>query len=65
VVYVRWCASGPHYHGSRAAALETPPGASGVHGKGEADAGLSRDLNPAVQDFDTWLAANASRIPLG
>jgi uncharacterized protein YbjT (DUF2867 family) len=27
--------------------------------------GLARSLNPALQDFDTWLAANASRIPLG
>jgi uncharacterized protein YbjT (DUF2867 family) len=24
----------------------------------------SRRLNPALQDFDTWLAANASRIPI-
>jgi uncharacterized protein YbjT (DUF2867 family) len=26
---------------------------------------LARTLNPELQDFDTWLAANASRIPLG
>jgi hypothetical protein len=29
------------------------------------DPGLARELNPALQEFDTWLAANASRIPLG
>jgi len=29
------------------------------------DPDLSRALNPALQDFDTWLAANAARIPLG
>jgi uncharacterized protein YbjT (DUF2867 family) len=26
---------------------------------------LARGLNPALQDFDTWLADNAARIPLG
>jgi uncharacterized protein YbjT (DUF2867 family) len=26
---------------------------------------VARALNPALQSFDTWLAANASRIPLG
>jgi uncharacterized protein YbjT (DUF2867 family) len=26
---------------------------------------FSRSLNPALQDFDTWLAANAKRIPAG
>jgi uncharacterized protein YbjT (DUF2867 family) len=25
----------------------------------------SRELNPALQDFDAWLASNARRIPLG
>jgi hypothetical protein len=25
---------------------------------------LSRRLNPELQDFDTWLAANARRIPI-
>ena len=25
---------------------------------------LSRRLNPALQDFDAWLAANAKSIPL-
>jgi uncharacterized protein YbjT (DUF2867 family) len=29
------------------------------------DPGLARALSPAVQDFHTWLAANAARIPLG
>jgi uncharacterized protein YbjT (DUF2867 family) len=29
------------------------------------DPQLSRALNPEIQDFDGWLAANASRIPLG
>ena len=29
------------------------------------DPRVSRELNPALQDFDTWLAANASRIPIG
>jgi uncharacterized protein YbjT (DUF2867 family) len=29
------------------------------------DPQLSRALNPALQDFDAWLARNASRIPLG
>jgi uncharacterized protein YbjT (DUF2867 family) len=27
------------------------------------DLGLSRRLNPALQDFDTWLARNKDRIP--
>ncbi len=26
---------------------------------------FSRSLNPALQDFDAWLAANAKRIPIG
>ena len=26
---------------------------------------MSRALNPELQSFDQWLAANASRIPLG
>jgi uncharacterized protein YbjT (DUF2867 family) len=26
---------------------------------------FSRSLNPALQSFDTWLAANAKRIPIG
>jgi uncharacterized protein YbjT (DUF2867 family) len=29
------------------------------------DVALSRELNPALQDFATWLGANAARIPLG
>lgn len=29
------------------------------------DVALSRALNPTLQSFDTWLAANASRIPMG
>jgi uncharacterized protein YbjT (DUF2867 family) len=29
------------------------------------DLELSRSLNPALQTFDTWLAANAERIPKG
>jgi uncharacterized protein YbjT (DUF2867 family) len=29
------------------------------------DVAFSRSLNPALQDFDAWLAANASRIPAG
>ncbi len=29
------------------------------------DPEVTRSLNPAAQDFDTWLAANAARIPLG
>ncbi len=28
------------------------------------DPKLSRELNPRLQDFDTWLAANAGRIPI-
>jgi uncharacterized protein YbjT (DUF2867 family) len=28
------------------------------------DPNRSRELNPALQDFDTWLAAHASRIPI-
>jgi uncharacterized protein YbjT (DUF2867 family) len=27
------------------------------------DLGVARSLNPALQDFDTWLSRNASRIP--
>jgi hypothetical protein len=26
---------------------------------------VGRALNPALQSFDVWLSANASRIPLG
>jgi hypothetical protein len=26
---------------------------------------VARGLNPALQSFDVWLSANASRIPLG
>ena len=26
---------------------------------------VARALNPALQSFDLWLSANASRIPLG
>ena len=29
------------------------------------DLDLSRSLNPALQTFDAWLAANAARIPKG
>ena len=29
------------------------------------DPGASRALNPALQDFSTWLKANADRIPIG
>ncbi len=29
------------------------------------DVAQSRALNPALQSFDTWLAANAARMPLG
>lgn len=29
------------------------------------DPELARSLNPALQDFDTWLAANGGRIPIG
>ncbi len=29
------------------------------------DVAFSRSLNPALQTFDTWLAANKNRIPLG
>jgi uncharacterized protein YbjT (DUF2867 family) len=28
-------------------------------------AARARSLNPALQTFDAWLSANASRIPLG
>jgi hypothetical protein len=28
------------------------------------DVARSKALNPALQDFSTWLAGNASRIPL-
>jgi uncharacterized protein YbjT (DUF2867 family) len=31
---------------------------------GSRDTGLARSLNPELQTFDQWLAANASRIPL-
>jgi hypothetical protein len=31
---------------------------------GARDLNLARALNPALQDFDTWLARNESRIPL-
>jgi hypothetical protein len=26
---------------------------------------LERALNPALQDFDAWLAANGAKIPIG
>jgi hypothetical protein len=26
---------------------------------------VARALNPALQSFDRWLSANASRIPIG
>jgi hypothetical protein len=29
------------------------------------DPKLSRSLNPGLQTFDTWLAANSGRIPMG
>jgi uncharacterized protein YbjT (DUF2867 family) len=29
------------------------------------DVGLSRSLNPALQTFEAWLSANASRVPRG
>jgi uncharacterized protein YbjT (DUF2867 family) len=32
---------------------------------GARDPSLARELNPELQDFDTWLAANADRIPVG
>jgi len=32
---------------------------------GPRDLDFVRSLNPELQDFDTWLAANASKIPLG
>ena len=32
--------------------------------QGYRDAGRARALNPALQDFDAWLAANAARIPI-
>jgi hypothetical protein len=31
---------------------------------GGRDLGLSRELAPDLQTFDTWLAANGRRIPL-
>jgi uncharacterized protein YbjT (DUF2867 family) len=31
---------------------------------GARDLKVARDLNPALEDFDTWLARNKSRIPL-
>jgi hypothetical protein len=32
---------------------------------GPRDLDYARTLNPELQDFDTWLAANAEKIPLG
>jgi uncharacterized protein YbjT (DUF2867 family) len=32
---------------------------------GARDLDVARSLNPELQDFDAWLAANAQRIPLG
>ena len=32
---------------------------------GARDLDYARTLNPELQDFDTWLAANAGAIPLG
>ena len=32
---------------------------------GARDLDYARTLNPELQDFDVWLAANAGRIPLG
>ncbi len=32
---------------------------------GPRDLDFTRSLNPELQDFDTWLAANAGKIPLG
>ena len=32
---------------------------------GARDLAVARALNPALQTFDRWLAANKSRIPLG
>ena len=32
---------------------------------GVRDVSLARALNPELQDFDTWLTANADRIPIG
>lgn len=32
---------------------------------GARDLSLARELNPELMDFDTWLAANADRIPVG
>ena len=32
---------------------------------GARDLSLARELNPELKDFDTWLAANADRIPVG
>lgn len=29
------------------------------------DPGVARELNPVLQDFETWLAANARKIPIG
>ena len=31
---------------------------------GPRDHGLARELDPELQDFDTWLAENAARIPI-
>jgi len=32
---------------------------------GARDPKVARSLNPALQTFDSWLAQNAKRIPLG
>jgi uncharacterized protein YbjT (DUF2867 family) len=32
---------------------------------GARDLSLARELNPELKDFDTWLVANADRIPVG
>jgi hypothetical protein len=32
---------------------------------GARDPEVARALNPRLQTFDAWLAANASRIPIG
>lgn len=32
---------------------------------GERDLAVSRELNPALQNFDTWLSRNAADIPIG
>jgi len=33
--------------------------------QGARDVRQARELNPALQDFDAWLSANVSRIPIG